>query len=178
MSKILLIHASCDGQTEAIAERIADRVTRLGHHVTVRPFDAPQTWREAGTADAIIVGGPIRVGRFPKGLEAFVGRRRNAIARVPNAFYSVSLSAANAEEPARRCMQKFGNATGWIPDDSAVFAGALRYTRYSPALRFVMKLISRANGGATDTSRDHEYTDWAAVDRFAAAFALRLRKAA
>jgi len=54
MSKILLIHASCDGQTEAIAERIADRVTRLGHHVTVRPFDAPQTWREAGTADAIV----------------------------------------------------------------------------------------------------------------------------
>ena len=178
MSKVLLIHASLDGQTEAIAERIADRVTGFGHQVVVRPFDAPQTWREAGTADAIIIGAPIRVGRFPKGLEEFIGRRRKAIARVPNAFYSVSLSAAKGEEPARGCMQKFGKATGWMPDDSAAFAGALRYSRYSPVVRFVMKLISRANGGATDTSRDHEYTDWAAVDRFAAAFALRLRKAA
>jgi menaquinone-dependent protoporphyrinogen IX oxidase len=29
-----------------------------------------------------------------------------------------------------------------------------------------MKRISKQAGGATDTSRDHEYTDWAALDRF------------
>jgi hypothetical protein len=33
------------------------------------------------------------------------------------------------------------------------------------------------NGGSTDTSRDHEYTDWAQVQNFAHAFAdlFRLR---
>jgi hypothetical protein len=30
-----------------------------------------------------------------------------------------------------------------------------------------MKRASAMNGGATDTSRDHEYTDWEQVDRFA-----------
>jgi menaquinone-dependent protoporphyrinogen oxidase len=28
-----------------------------------------------------------------------------------------------------------------------------------------MKRIARASGGSTDTSRDHEYTDWEALDR-------------
>jgi menaquinone-dependent protoporphyrinogen oxidase len=30
-------------------------------------------------------------------------------------------------------------------------------------------------GGDTDTSRDYEYTDWGAVERFAETFAQRLR---
>jgi len=33
-----------------------------------------------------------------------------------------------------------------------------------------MKRIARKSGGDTDTSRDYEYTDWAAVDDFAQRF--------
>ena len=39
----------------------------------------------------------------------------------------------------------------------------------------MMKLIVAHAGGETDASRDYEYTDWAAVDRFAEAFAERLQ---
>ena len=31
-----------------------------------------------------------------------------------------------------------------------------------------MKRITKHAGGSTDTSRDHEYTDWVALDRFIA----------
>ena len=48
------------------------------------------------------------------------------------------------------------------------------HTRYNPFLRFMMRLIASATGGSTDTSRDHEYTDWAAVDRFAGQQAMAL----
>jgi len=41
-------------------------------------------------------------------------------------------------------------------------------------LRLVMKMISRSAGHATDTSRDHEYTGWAQVQRFAASIAAEL----
>ena len=44
-------------------------------------------------------------------------------------------------------------------------AGALLYTRYNPLVRFVMRRISRANGGPTDTSRDYEFTDWSGLDK-------------
>ncbi len=43
-----------------------------------------------------------------------------------------------------------------------------------PFLRLVMRLISGMAGGDTDTSRDYEYTDWQAVERFAGRIASSL----
>lgn len=49
----------------------------------------------------------------------------------------------------------------------ARFAGAVPFTKYNVLLRFVMKRIQRKAGHSTDTSRDHVYTDWTAVEGFA-----------
>ncbi len=57
--------------------------------------------------------------------------------------------------------------TGVRPKLRATFAGAIRYTDYGWVTKRVMRSIARREGNATDTSRDHEYTDWVAVDRFA-----------
>ena len=103
--------------------------------------------------------------------------RRAELARRTNAFFSVSLSAAGDARQrgnAQRCVSDFVKRTGWAPDARTIFAGALRYSRYHGLVRFLMRCISKAAGGDTDTSRDYEYTDWAAVDSFAAAFAARL----
>ena len=54
-------------------------------------------------------------------------------------------------------------------------AGALPYTRYGVVTRFVMKLIARAGGMSTDTSRDHDFTNWALLDRFVGRVASRVR---
>jgi len=43
----------------------------------------------------------------------------------------------------------------------------LRYSRYDPITRWIMKKIAAKEGGPTDTSRDYELTDWEAVDHFA-----------
>jgi menaquinone-dependent protoporphyrinogen oxidase len=64
----------------------------------------------------------------------------------------------------------------WWPLEVASFAGALPYRRYPFPLRLVMRFIVGRAGGDTDTSRDYEYTDWDAVDRFAAGFARRMRR--
>ena len=60
--------------------------------------------------------------------------------------------------------------TGWRPHRVELVAGALPYTRYNFLVRFVMRRIARKEGGDTDTSRDYEYTDWSAVERFALEF--------
>jgi menaquinone-dependent protoporphyrinogen oxidase len=39
-----------------------------------------------------------------------------------------------------------------------------------------MRLIVGYAGGDTDTTRDYEYTDWDAVERFAAVFAKRFEQ--
>ena len=43
-------------------------------------------------------------------------------------------------------------------------------------MKLVMRFIVKSAGGDTDTSRDREYTDWDAVDRFAAEFEYPLRE--
>jgi menaquinone-dependent protoporphyrinogen oxidase len=54
----------------------------------------------------------------------------------------------------------------------------MAYTKYSPFLRWMMRRIAAGQGGPTDTTRDHEMTDWAQVRRFAEAFAAAVPRAA
>jgi menaquinone-dependent protoporphyrinogen oxidase len=176
MSRILIAFASIDGQTALVAERMAAALVRLGHAATAMPADAPALEE----SEAVIVGGAIRYGHHPRWLEAAVRTHFVAIATRPNAFFSVSLSAggpgARPEEAARH-VARFIERTGWTPRRVASFGGALRYTKYNPFIRIMMRFIVRAAGGDTDTSRDYEYTDWQAVERFAAQFAADIETA-
>ena len=174
MSRVLVLYSTRHGQAEGIAERIALRLARAGHDVSVVSADVPDAAQAIDRAEAVVIGGSIRYGRFDPKLADLVRSKCAALAGRPNALYSVSLSAAKDAAPAHAIMAEFQAATGWLADDAVAFAGALRYSRYSPVMRWVMKLIARANGERTDTGRDYEYTNWAAVDRFAAAFALRV----
>ena len=58
----------------------------------------------------------------------------------------------------------FLHETGWHPSKVRGVAGALSYTKDNFLIRFVMKRIAKAQGVSTDTSRDHELTDWEALD--------------
>ena len=48
-----------------------------------------------------------------------------------------------------------------------MFAGALRYPRYSWYDRVMIRLIMKMTGGETDTSKEVVYTDWKQVANFA-----------
>jgi len=48
-----------------------------------------------------------------------------------------------------------------------MIAGAILYTRYNWFICWAMKRIARKEGGSTDTTRDHDYTDWAQVTAYA-----------
>jgi menaquinone-dependent protoporphyrinogen oxidase len=174
MAHILILYSSFDGQTLRIAERISATLAKAGHTLKLRDAAAPEAAEDILAADAVIVGGAIRYGRFDAALVQLVSENAPVLDRRPNAFFSVSLSAVHDANAAKGCMAEFVKRTQWRPERQAVFAGALRYRQYTPFVRFLMRLIAYANDEATDTSRDHEYTDWPAVERFAEAFAVRL----
>lgn len=56
------------------------------------------------------------------------------------------------------------------PLDTTVLAGALAYQKYGFFKRLVMRRIVGLAGGETDTSQNHEYTNWAEVSRFVERF--------
>jgi menaquinone-dependent protoporphyrinogen oxidase len=173
--RVLLLHSSYDGRTERIAERIAEALRARGHLANVRP--AAAVGGEIPECDAIVIGAAIRYGHHSRDLERLVRAQKKTIESRPSAFFSVCLSAGgpNARPAtARRYVDDFIRTTGWEPQVVASFAGALLYSRYGFYIRFMMRLIMRMTGGETDTSRDYEYTDWDAVDRFAGEVAARL----
>ena len=86
------------------------------------------------------------------------------------AFFAVSGSAggpATEQAAALDRMQAFCLKTGWVPTLRASFGGAISFTKYNVLLRWIMKRISQKKGGPTDTSKDHELTNWAQVEEFA-----------
>jgi menaquinone-dependent protoporphyrinogen oxidase len=88
---------------------------------------------------------------------------------MPTAFFSVSNAASSpgaGADPGGYMFALFDELR-WHPTLQASFAGALKYRAYNWLLRFIMKGISRGAGHTTDTSKNHEFTDWAKVREFA-----------
>ena len=180
MPRILLLYATTEGQTKLIAERVAHLLRDKGHTLETLPAEAtPPDWNPAAY-DGVIVGASIHYGHHPAYLRALMRRHRNALASRPCAFFSVSLSAGGPNPKpaaAQRYLDKFLRRTDWQPQLTASFAGALKYSLYGPIKRRVMIVFVGLGGGNTDTSQDYEYTDWDTVERFADAFAQRLKQA-
>ena len=175
MSRVLLLYATIDGQTRRIAERMGDVLRRTGTEAVVRPANAADCASDLDTFDGVIVGAGIRYGDYPKYVAPLV-RERIVPRSMPGAFFSVCLSAGGPgarPRTAQGYVDKFLKRSRWQPGQVASFGGALLYTRYNPLIRLLMRMILGFAGGDTDTSRDYEYTDWAEVDRFAAAFGKR-----
>jgi menaquinone-dependent protoporphyrinogen oxidase len=169
--RILIVYASLYGQTEKIARYIAAYLATLGDAVTLVDANQLQPGPAIGDFDLVLVGASVTYGRHQKSARRFVLARREALNNVPGAFFSVSGSAAS-EKPegqaaARQYVDDFLRETGWHPRLTTMFGGTMAYTKYSPIMRWFIKRISARQGGPTDTSCDHERTDWAQVKTFA-----------
>ena len=187
--RMAIFFATREGQTRRIAERIAADLRAAG--ATVDLVDLTGVGHiDLSKYDSACVASSVHVGKHERAATEFVKGHRAELERLSAAFVTVSLSQAGAENLRRpadaraqsacdvqQVIDGFVKETGWRP--AAVFpvAGALLYRRYNVLLRFVMKLIARKAGGPTDTSRDHELTDWRAVDRFAATLTRETRSA-
>ena len=164
VARILLLYATIEGHTARIAERIAGGLRSHGHQVDVRQACASADF---SGYEAVMIGASIHYGHHPAELRALVRAHRAALAARPGAFFSVSLGAKE------RYLQRFLRQVNWQPQETATFAGALQYSKYGPLKRLVMRAFVTLTGRDTDMSRDYEYTDWDAVDRFSEAFARR-----
>lgn len=172
MSEVPVFYATTDGQTRRIAEHLANRLR--GHGIASTAIDmatgeaAQFDWRKVRGA---VVAASLRMGRHQGAARDFIVAHRAALAAVPSLFVSVSCSAASKSpgerEAARDLAARFVAETGWTPWHLSCVAGALAYTRYNIVVRWFMRRIAAKEGGPTDTSRDHDLTDWAAVDRLA-----------
>lgn len=168
MAHVLVLYGTTEGQTRKIAAFIADALRDRGHsaeRVDSTTFTGPLP---TSAFDGVIVGASVHGGHHQDSVVRVVRENRAALTRLPTAFYSVSLAVLDEphHEEAWAYVSRFLDETGWTPDLTETFAGALRYTKYGFVKRFIMKQISTRQGRPADTSRDFEFTDWARVDGF------------
>ena len=168
MTTILVVFHTAEGQTAKIANHIAAVLRELGDEVEVHDVagaPAPEQY------DGVVVGDSIHAVHHSKALTRYVHDHVTVLDKLPTALFQVSLTSANPDDEhtttAQGLVQELLDRTGFDPDLVGLFAGALVYTQYGWFKRRVMRAISRREGGDTDMTRDHEYTDWRAVEQFA-----------
>jgi menaquinone-dependent protoporphyrinogen oxidase len=179
MDFVPVFYATSEGHTRQIAYTIAATLRSEGFEsepVELVAGDPSPNWTAISTA---VVGASVHIGKHQKTAAEFVRREAKHLAARQSSFFSVSLAAASRNsagvDAARAIATKFVRDAGWQPRHLACFAGKLAYTKYGFFTRWMMRRISSREGGPTDTSRDHEMTDWAAVRTFARQIANDLR---
>lgn len=168
MTCILIAYASHYGQTRLIAEQISFELEKRGHHVLLHDLRTRRPVKFEGL-DGIVLGSRVEMERHAKELVDFINDHRTHLDRLPTAVFSVSMSAAapDAGPDPKGYLSKLFTEVRWMPRLQRAFAGGLPYLRYGWFTRWMMKMISRRTHGPTDTSRNHELTDWNAVQDFA-----------
>jgi menaquinone-dependent protoporphyrinogen oxidase len=171
MATILVAYATTEGTCRDLARHIGGRVEAAGHHALTAAVEDSFD-QVVAAADAVLLIGSVHLGQHKPALAAFVREHGKRIGRMPSAFLSVSLSAADpaTREEAVGYLDVFLAEVGWTPTSSETVAGDLRYSRYGPLKRLFMRFMAGRKGLPTDTRRDHDLTDYEALDRFVDGF--------
>ena len=171
--KILIIYATSEGQTRKISRFMEEVLQNENHSVVIA--DATEEPPSPENFDAVLVGSSIHIQKYHSSIKNYVMQHLDELNKKQSAFFSVSMAMASKieeeHEEVEKIAQHFLNQTGWKPHKIHHMAGALKYTQYDYFKKLIMRMIAKKEGGSTDTTKDHEYTDWDAVRSFALDFA-------
>lgn len=172
--RIAIIYATTEGQTLKIARRTAELCQAAGHEVELLNAVAVPADFIMAPYDAAVLLSSVHVGHYQAAMSTFLNDYKDDLTAIPNAFISVSLSAASTDQDdvdgLREVTDDFYKQTGFTPLYEHLAAGAFRFTRYDFFKRWAMKLIAAQKGIDADTSKDLELTDWPALDAFVKEF--------
>jgi menaquinone-dependent protoporphyrinogen oxidase len=172
--KVLIAYATTEGQTRKISEWVGDWARQHGHDVCVLDCALTDESTAISGFDRYILAGSLHMEKHQAELERFVKRHLSSLESAPSAFLSVSATASRKDPESQRaavkCIGAFIERTGWRPTVCEPVGGAIKYTQYNFLIKAIMKRISAKNGGPTDTSKDHELTDWVALGTFLESF--------
>lgn len=165
---VLTVFATWHGQTRRIAEFVAEHICKRGYVVSVMSAEEAMHIPYIGSYDRIIVCAGVRFSRHHESAIKFIKHFKHALAMQSAILISVS---GTAEEPDKNydrleeLVLKLSRHTHWWPEHVVFAAGSYAYTQYNDLVRWMMARIAKANGGPTDTTVDHERTDWPRVER-------------
>ena len=182
MSTVAVVFATKHGHTRTVARRVADICAARGHDVKLTDLTAGERPALDACEVAFLIS-PIHIEKHDPKIVDLARRERQRLEAIRSALVMISLTQTTAQDPARtqadreqatlaldRVVGRFVTDSGWHPSAVCRVAGRLAYRDSGFFTRFVMRRISKKSGGSTDTSKNHEYTDWGALARFVEEF--------
>jgi menaquinone-dependent protoporphyrinogen oxidase len=149
MKPLLVVYATREGHTRKIAEHIAATMRARNDVVDVVDAASVAAGFDVSRYGGVVLAASLHAGKHEREMVDFVKANHAALDRVPT-----------------DAVEAFCHETGLHPSRIWPVAGALLYREYGVLKRLVLKMIAKRAGGDTDTSHDHDYTDWEALDRF------------
>lgn len=168
--KLLILYSTREGQARRIAEAIVAAMPGYVASWCNLHTDAVPVLADY---DRVLVAASIRYGHFHPSVWRLLREHRAELDAARAAFFSVCLTARKPGKDSPQTnvyARKFLARTGWQPARAAVFAGALYYSRYTWWQKCLLKFIMWVMRGPTSTQHDLEFTNWQAVQSFAAAW--------
>ncbi len=163
--RILVVYGTSEGHTRKISRFIEEVLQNEGHQVIIA--DATEEPPSADIYDMVLIASSIHMHKYNPAIKDYVLSNIDRLNSAPSAFFSVCMAVASDIEEehleADAIATSFLKDTSWNTNNIFHVAGALRYTKYDYFKKLIMRMIAKKQGGSTDTSQDHEYTDWEAL---------------
>lgn len=155
--KVLMAYASKCGSTGEIAQAIGDVLCQGGAEVDVKPVKSVTS---LNGYNAVIVGTAIRMGQCLPEAKAFVEKHREALSKVPLAYFAVCLAPTAADETERKQAETYLDALKAIvkPAAESIFAGKMDTKKLSFFFRLMMQAMK---------SQEGDFRDWEAIKAWA-----------
>ncbi|MDD1718442.1 MAG: flavodoxin [Methanoregulaceae archaeon] len=156
-ARILVAYASVRGSTAEIAKAVGEKLKSAGHSVDVREI---VTVSSIIDYDAVVIGGPLYMGKLAGGIGRFVEKNRDALAKVPVAAFAVGIAPVSKNPgDLESAMKMLRTGLGPIePVAATVFAGVVDPAKLSFVQRWMIKKVKTPVG---------DFRDWDVIARWA-----------
>ncbi len=172
MKRVALVVYSHHGHTKKVAEVLARQFNSFGIEADIYNLsdgEEPDS-KVIQKYSSVIIGGPVYYGEYPEQLLDWVAYHRELLLRTRLCFYSVGLHAVGrgirSNKAAESTIDRFLYLTDVKAESTASFAGCLPYTKMKLIPRKLAACVAKLHKCPTDTTQDHELTDWDQVEQF------------